>query len=540
MNGKQLTNSILQWAIQGKLVPQDPNDEPASVLLDKIRQEKERLIKEKKIKRDKNASIIYRGEDNSYYEKILATGEVKCIDEEIPFEIPQGWEWCRLHDIIIFIGGYAYDSHSFLEKSEYQVLRLGNIKNDAINKSVNPVFIDEILAQNTVRFRCLKNDILVTMTGTRKKRDYFYTVLIDTDHSNMYFNQRVGCLRAIYSPIALWLNKVLKAESILHQVFQYETGTANQGNLGATNIMNTLIPLPPVTEQSRIVRRLEEVHTYVFQYDKAQHELDILNSDIKNTIKKSIVQEAIQGKLVPQIAEEGTAEELLEQIKAEKQKLVKEGKLKKSALNDSVIFRGDDNKYWEKSEDGAVCIDEEIPFEIPSNWAWVRLDDICSFIHRGKSPKYSPINKYPVVAQKCNQWDGFSIEKAKFIEPQSISSYNEEYFLQDRDLMWNSTGLGTLGRMAIYYMILNPYELAVADSHVTVIRPYKTHIVSEYLYYYFASNTVQSVIEDKSDGSTKQKELATKTVKAYLVPIPPFAEQQRIVQKIKSVTSIMS
>ena len=477
---------------------------------------------------------------SSYYEKILATGEVKCIDEEIPFEIPQGWEWCRLHDIIIFIGGYAYDSHSFLEKSEYQVLRLGNIKNDAINKSVNPVFIDEILAQNTVRFRCLKNDILVTMTGTRKKRDYFYTVLIDTDHSNMYFNQRVGCLRAIYSPIALWLNKVLKAESILHQVFQYETGTANQGNLGATNIMNTLIPLPPVTEQSRIVRRLEEVHTYVFQYDKAQHELDILNSDIKNTIKKSIVQEAIQGKLVPQIAEEGTAEELLEQIKAEKQKLVKEGKLKKSALNDSVIFRGDDNKYWEKTEDGAVCIDEEIPFEIPSNWAWVRLDDICSFIHRGKSPKYSPINKYPVVAQKCNQWDGFSIEKAKFIEPQSISSYNEEYFLQDRDLMWNSTGLGTLGRMAIYYMILNPYELAVADSHVTVIRPYKTHIVSEYLYYYFASNTVQSVIEDKSDGSTKQKELATKTVKAYLVPIPPFAEQQRIVQKIKSVTSIMS
>ena len=206
----------------------------------------------------------------------------------------------------------------------------------------------------------------------------------------------------------------------------------------------------------------------------------------------------------------------------------------------SVIFRGDDNKYWEKSEDGAVCIDEEIPFEIPSNWAWVRLDDICSFIHRGKSPKYSLIKKYPVVAQKCNQWAGFSIEKAKFIEPQSITSYNSEYFLQDKDLMWNSTGLGTLGRMAIYYTLLNPYELAVADSHVTVIRPYKTYIVSEYLYYYFASNTVQSIIEDKSDGSTKQKELATKTVKSYLVPLPPFAEQLRIVQKIKSVTSIMS
>ena len=476
---------------------------------------------------------------SSYYEKILATGEVKCIDEEVPFEIPQGWEWCRLRDIIIFIGGYAYDSHSFLEKSEYQVLRLGNIKNDTINKSVNPVFIDEILAQDTVRFRCLKNDILVTMTGTRKKRDYFYTVLIDTDHSNMYFNQRVGCLRAIYSPIALWLNKVLKAETILHQVFQYETGTANQGNLGASNIMNTLIPMPPVTEQFRIVKKLEKVHTYVFQYDKAQCELDILNFGIRNTIKKSILQEAIQGKLVPQIAEEGTAQELLGQIKAEKQKLVKEGKLKKSALNDSVIFRGDDNKYYEKSGEDTICIDDEIPFDIPVNWAWVRLYDICSFIHRGKSPKYSLIKKYPVVAQKCNQWSGFSIEKAKFIEPQSISSYKEEYILQDEDLMWNSTGLGTLGRMAIYYKRLNPYELAVADSHVTVIRPYKQYVVSKYLYYYFASNTVQSVIEDKSDGSTKQKELSTKTVKSYLVPLPPMEEQKRIVEKVEELMQLL-
>ena len=305
-------------------------------------------------------------------------------------------------------------------------------------------------------------------------------------------------------------------------------------------IANTLVPIPPFAEQTKIVSKIEYTLHFVNHFSNLQEQLNDIDTDIYRDLNKSILQEAIQGKLVPQIAEEGTAKELLEQIKAEKQKLVKEGKLKKSALASSVIFRGDDNKYWEKSEDGAVCIDEEIPFEIPSNWAWVRLDDICSFIHRGKSPKYSPIKKYPVVAQKCNQWDGFSIEKAKFIEPQSISSYNEEYFLQDRDLMWNSTGLGTLGRMAIYYMILNPYELAVADSHVTVIRPYKTHIVSEYLYYYFASNTVQSVIEDKSDGSTKQKELATKTVKAYLVPIPPFAEQQRIVQKIKSVTSIMS
>ena len=337
-----------------------------------------------------------------------------------------------------------------------------------------------------------------------------------------------------------YLNYIFSSPYVRSYCKEVKTIGVQQCNINAEKVSQLLVPIAPFEEQMRIVDKIKEVLPSVDKYSISQYNLDLLNVSLSECLKKSILQEAIQGRLVPQITEEGTAKELLEQIKAEKQKLVKEGKLKKSALNDSIIFRVDDNKYWEKSEDGAVCVDEEIPFEIPSNWAWVRLDDICSFIHRGKSPKYSPIKKYPVVAQKCNQWDGFSIEKAKFIDPQSISLYNDEYFLQDRDLMWNSTGLGTLGRMAIYYTILNPYELAVADSHVTVIRPYKTHIVSEYLYYYFASNTVQSVIEDKSDGSTKQKELATKTVKAYLVPIPPFAEQQRIVQKIKSVTSIMS
>ena len=209
-------------------------------------------------------------------------------------------------------------------------------------------------------------------------------------------------------------------------------------------------------------------------------------------------------------------------------------------MSDSVIYKGDDNKYYENDGNNVVCIDDEIPFEIPSSWQWVRLEHICSYIQRGKSPKYSPIKQYPVVAQKCNQWTGFSIEKAQFIDPETIGAYTKERFLENGDLMWNSTGLGTLGRMAIYWEELNPYKVAVADSHVTIIRPLKSYVMPQYLYSYFSSYTVQSVIEEKADGSTKQKELATTTVKKYLVPLPPFAEQRRIVEKIKEVTSIMS
>ena len=202
-------------------------------------------------------------------------------------------------------------------------------------------------------------------------------------------------------------------------------------------------------------------------------------------------------------------------------------------------LKGADNTPYEKIGDEVWSLADEVPFEIPDSWEWVRLIDVCEYIQRGKSPKYSPIKKYPVVAQKCNQWSGFSIEKAQFIEPNSLSSYGPERLLQDNDLMWNSTGLGTLGRMAIYKTAANPYELAVADSHVTVIRPLKQFVLPEYLYYYFANPSVQSVIEDQADGTTKQKELATATIKAYLTPIPPLDEQRRILAKLSEVLPVV-
>ena len=199
------------------------------------------------------------------------------------------------------------------------------------------------------------------------------------------------------------------------------------------------------------------------------------------------------------------------------------------------------SSYYEKilATGEVKCIDEEVPFDIPSSWSWARLLNVSIYIQRGKSPKYSPIKKYPVIAQKCNQWAGFSIDKAQFIEPESLSKYAIERILQDEDLMWNSTGLGTLGRMAVYYAKLNPYELAVADSHVTVIRLFKPFMSPLFFYFYFANPTVQSVIEDKSDGSTKQKELSTTTVCNYLVPIPPRNEQTRIISKVTSLLPVI-
>ena len=307
--------------------------------------------------------------------------------------------------------------------------------------------------------------------------------------------------------------------------------------LNQEHLNSILVPLPPLSEQEAIVAELSKYAPLLDEYQLAYSEIKLLNDSFPERLKKSILQEAVQGKLVPQDPSDEPAEALLERIRAEKQRLIKEGKIKKDK-HESIIFRRD-NSHYEKLDGVDRCIDDELPFEIPDSWVWVRLIDICEYIQRGKSPKYSPIKKYPVIAQKCNQWSGFSIEKAQFIEPESITSYGRERFLQDNDLMWNSTGLGTLGRMAVYKSASNPYGLAVADSHVTVIRPLKEFISPQYLYYYFSNPTVQSVIEDQADGTTKQKELSATTVRTYLVPLPPYNEQIRIVKQIETVLPLV-
>ena len=531
MTGKQLKNSILQWAIQGKLVPQDPNDEPASVLLEKIRAEKARLIKEGKIKKDKKESIIYRGEDNSYYEK-FADGKVVCIDEEIPYKLPFGWTWCRLNELGIYRKGpfgSSLTKSMFVPKSKHSI-KVYEQKN-AIQKDyrLGEYYISEDKFSEMQSFVTHPSDIIVSCAGTIGE-----TYFLPQDAPIGIINQALMRVR-LYNLDIVDYWQLFFAYILLSEKDMKGAGSAIKNIPSFEYLKGILVPLPPLQEQKRIIEKYNELAKFICYYTLQKEKLDLLNDSLYSNIQKSILQEAIQGKLVSQNPNDEPASVLLQRIKEEKQRLVKEGKLKKKDLVDSVIYKGDDNKYFEKNGKEMREITDEIPFEIPETWSWVRLEDICEYIQRGKSPKYSLIKKYPVIAQKCNQWSGFSIDKAQFIVPETISSYGEERKLQDRDLLWNSTGLGTLGRMAIFYSKLNPYELAVADSHVTVIRAFKQYVCPEYLYTYFTSYTVQSVIEEKSDGSTKQKELATKTVKAYLVPLPPYEEQKRITNRINEV-----
>ena len=508
MNGKQLKNSILQWAIQGKLVPQDPNDEPASVLLDKIRQEKERLIKEKKIKRDKNASIIYRGEDNSYYEKLLATGEVKCIDEEIPFEIPQGWEWCRMQDVITFVNGRAYKKEELLSHGKYKILRVGNFFTN------NEWYYSDLeLPEDKY---CYNGDLLYAWSASFGPQIWNGDKTIFHYHIwNVKFNSRVLFREYLYY-FFLFDKTQVKAST---------TGST-MVHVSMENMKPRLIPIPPVNEQKRIVHEIENIIPLIERYGTFQNKKEILDSNIKASLKKSILQEAIQGKLVPQITEEGTAQELLEQIKAEKQKLVKEGKLKKSALNDSVIFRGDDNKYYEQI--GANCNDitDEIPFDLPYNWCWCRFSNIVSMTI-GKTPArgeqtYWINGKYNWVSIS-DMVDGDTISTTK--EKVSDLAVKEIFSapISEKGSLLMSFKL-SIGKTSI--LDIDAYH----NEAIITIRPVidKEYAMRNYLF------KVLPLIANLGDSkdAIKGKTLNSKSLANLLIPLPPLQEQQRIIERI--------
>ena len=514
MNGKQLKNSILQWAIQGKLVPQDPNDEPASVLLDKIRQEKERLIKEKKIKRDKNASIIYRGEDNSYYEKILATGEVKCIDEEVPFEIPKGWEWCRLGEI----STYAQTKRKInASKADTQLwgLDLEDIEKGGKLLNIKTVGERKAIGDKTIFNR---GDILYS-----KLRPYLLKILVAPEG---------GICTPEIIPFTCYGN-ICKDYIVSFLKSPYVDDYINSATFGvkmprvSTETMTSLlVPLPPLSEQFRIDTKAKELMPYIDEYGKAQDKLNKLNEELSCTIRKSILQEAIQGKLVQQFAEEGTAQELLEQIKTEKQKLVKEGKLKKSALNDSVIFRGDDNKYYEQIGKKCLDITEQIPFEIPSNWEWCRVRNVSnSYI--GLTYKPTDIDeKGIIVLRSCNIRNGkLALDDIVRVS----SSISEKLLIEENDIIICARN-GSKRLVGKSALIRNLTEPMTFGAFMAIC---KTPIY-EYMFAYLQSDLFFGQLRDVSNTTTINQ-LTQNKFNDFLIPIPPVKEQERIAFKISQL-----
>ena len=519
MNGKQLKNSILQWAIQGKLVPQDPNDEPASVLLERIRAEKAKLVKEKKIKKDKNESIIYRGEDNSYYEKFLATGEMKCIDEEIPFEIPATWEWVRGKSVFL-----PMESTKPAKDFVYIDVDAVNNKTNSIDK---PKFILKTNAPSRATRKLHKNDILFSMV-----RPYLRNIaLVPEEYANAIASTGFYVITSLNALFPKYIFLLMLSSYVVDGLNSFMKGE-NSPSINNCHIEDFLYPLPPLTEQHRIVAKVEELLPFVENYACAQNKLNKLNTEINDKLKKSILQEAIQGRLVPQIAEEGTVQELFEQIKQEKARLVKEGKLKKSVLSDSNIFRGDDNKYWEKLGKEIHCIDDEIPFEIPASWQWVRIKDIFQ------------INPKNVAEDNCI---------SAFIPMQKIcATYGSEFYYDE--VQWKTIKTGYThfadgdvafakitpcfqNRKSVIFIGL-PNGIGAGTTELKVMRPYGETINRWYLLYFLKSPYF--IDEAQFKGTANQQRIITGYLENKLFPLPPKFEQDRIVQRIKQLASIMS
>ena len=517
MNGKQLKNSILQWAIQGKLVPQDPNDEPASVLLDKIRQEKERLIKEKKIKRDKNASIIYRGEDNSYYEKMLATGEVKCIDEEIPFDVPQGWEWERWGNIAQTIQ-YGYNAPA-LEHGVIKMVRISDIQENCVLwDNVPYCLIDE----NDINTYLLKvNDILFARTGGTVGKSF---LVKEVPEKAIYAGYLI---RTRYSSLLnpRYMKSFMESQLYWEQLKNGTIATA-QPNCNGKTLAKMLLPIPPTKEQDRIVKKLTQLSSFLDNYGLCQDRLNLLNEEIKEQLKKSILQEAIQGKLVPQLAKEGTAQDLLEQIKKEKLNLVKEGKLKKSALATSVIFRGDDNKYYEQIGKKCLDITEQIPFEIPSNWEWCRVRNVSnSYI--GLTYKPTDIDeKGTIVLRSCNIRNGkLALDDIVRVS----SSISEKLLIEENDIIICARN-GSKRLVGKSALIRNLSEPMTFGAFMAIC---KTPIY-EYMFAYLQSDLFFGQLRDVSNTTTINQ-LTQNKFNDFLIPIPPIREQERIAFKISQL-----
>ena len=491
MTGQQLKNSILQMAVQGKLVPQDSNDEPASVLLERIRAEKEQLIKEKKIKKEKSPSVIFRGADNLPYEKV-GKNEPVCIADEVPFEIPESWEWVRLGELFQHNTGKALNSSNRSGELLTYITTSNLYWNRFEVDSLREMYFSEAEVEKCT---AVKGDLLVCEGGDIGR------AAIWPYNTDIRIQNHIHRLRA-YVEVC--------TEYYYYIFFLYKhAGWIGGKGIGikglSSNALHSLIfPLPPLHEQQRIVTKLKMLEPFLENYTKIEKRLNNLNVQFPDLLKKSILQEAVQGKLVPQDPADEPADVLLERIRAEKERLIQEGKIKRDK-HESVIYRRD-NSHYEKRGSEEFCIDEELPFDLPETWSWARLGELCSVV----------TGRLDANAQTL---DG---KYAFFTCGKEIFRTDTYAFDCDAILLGGNNASGDY-KMHRYSGKFNAYQ------RVYVISGREPDFLN---YLYYVITFWLGHLKKNSQGTTTRF-IKLGQVTGMLVPVPPCAEQKHIIQTIQ-------
>ena len=510
MTGQQLKNSILQMAVQGKLVPQDPNDEPASVLLERIRAEKEQLIKEEKIKKEKSPSVIFRGTDNLPYEKV-GKNEPVCIADEVPFEIPESWEWVRLGEIFQHNTGKALNSSNRSGELLTYITTSNLYWNRFEVDSLREMYFSEAEVEKCT---AVKGDLLVCEGGDIGR------AAIWPYNTDIRIQNHIHRLRA-YVEVC--------TEYYYYIFFLYKhAGWIGGKGIGikglSSNALHSLIfPLPPLHEQQRIVTKLKMLEPFLENYTKIEKRLNNLNVQFPDLLKKSILQEAVQGKLVPQDPADEPASVLLERIRAEKEKLIQEGKIKRDKHESFIIRR--DNSHYEKRDSEEVCIDDELPFELPNGWCWCRFSAICYKLTDGShNPPPKRANGFRVIsARNIKNGRILFTDEDRLCDQNGFNKENPRTQISKGDVILGIIG-GSIGNTAIYEYD----EPVIAQRSIAI---FGSLINNKYMKLLLDSPLFQQQFNSKSNG-TAQGGIYLGELANMLVPLPPVNEQNRILASI--------
>ncbi|WP_287606846.1 restriction endonuclease subunit S [Ruminococcus sp.] len=512
MTAQQLKNSILQMAVQGKLVPQDPSDEPASVLLERIKAEKQELIKAGKIKKDKKSSEIFRGAAHNlpyaYCEQIGK--EIRDISDEIPFEIPDSWEWVRCSVLGAIIRGSGIKRTETVD-SGLPCVRYGELYttyNISFTKTVS--FIPKELFEQCKQISY--GDVIFTLTGENKP---------DIAKTIAYLGNSPV---AVGGDLAYWTHHGMNPLYLVYFMSSpYAIG--RKVNLATGDIIvhisgdkvgSFLIPVPPLAEQNRIVAKINELEPIIQEYHSKEKAVSALNTTFPEALKKSILQEAVQGKLVPQDPDDEPASVLLERIRVEKQKLIKAGKIKKSKHESVIVTR------------------DKIPYEIPDSWVWCKLSDLAILENGDRSSKYPVEADYveigiPFFGAKDIDGDMMSFQNVRFISQQKYDELGNGK-LVDGDIICLLRG--SVGKTA-KFEANEQFDTGFICAQMLIIRLLDKSLFG-YISSYFKSPDYTNYVESKVTG-TAVRQMPAKEMGNLLIPLPPLAEQHRIVAKIEEI-----